>query len=168
MLHPELWEIDSEITKVTATAGWLFVSPNASNNEFNSTINSLRKLAEAKDDWTRLLALSGLLLLGAGTPELCAERNELLDKGILRSKEFSFPKELHPETETDEFRKQLPEVLRIAFLHDPEEPWLTPEKFDPANPDSRFFLSTPREFFAIAAEVLDPEGETELAKWRKR
>ncbi|MCI0485523.1 MAG: NACHT domain-containing protein [Blastocatellia bacterium] len=166
--RPEQMENHGDIAALMAEAEWLFFSPDASSDEFNSTINSLRKLTEAKDDWTRLLALSSLLLLGAGTPQMCAERNALLDKGILHSKEFSFPQELHPETETDAFRKELPEVLRIAFLHDPEEPWLTPEKFDPSNPDSRYFLSPPREFFAIAAEVLDPEGKTELAKWRKR
>lgn len=160
-------EKHGKVTALLASAEWLFFAPDAPIDEFNSTVDALRKYANAKDDWTRALALSSLLLLGKGSPEMAAERNSLLDKGITRSKEFTFPEELRSETETEEFRKELPQVLRLAFIHDPDNHWITPEKFDPANPDSRFFLSTPREFFAIAAEVLDPQGETGLSKWRK-
>lgn len=152
----------------------------------------LRKLASAKDDWTRLVAVSALLMLGEGTPELCDERNALLDKGVRRSADFTFPSELHPETENEQFREQLPEVLDLIFLHDyddraprptrrdavavldliflhdPDDPWLKPELFDSSRPESKYFLSKPREFFILAADVLDPKGETELGQWRKR
>jgi hypothetical protein len=128
----------------------------------------LRKLAGAKDDWTRLIAVSALLMLGEGTPELCVERNALLDKGVRQSADFTFPGYLHPETENERFREELPEILDLIFLHNPDDPWLKPELFDPSRPESKYFLSKPREFFILAADTLDPKGETELSQWRKR
>jgi hypothetical protein len=128
----------------------------------------LRKLAGAKDDWTRLVAVSALLMLGEGTPELCVERNALLDKGVRQSADFTFPGALHPETENERFREELPEILDLIFLHNPGDPWLKLELFDPSRPESKYFLSKPREFFILAADTLDPKGETELSQWRKR
>ncbi|MGH9751406.1 MAG: NACHT domain-containing protein [Blastocatellia bacterium] len=128
----------------------------------------LWKLAGAKDDWTRLVAVSALLTLGEGTPELCDKRNALLGKGVSRSADFTFPGELHPETENEQFRKELPEILDLIFLDNPNDPWLKPELFDPSRPESKYFLSKPREFFILAADTLDPKGETELSQWRKR
>src|SRR5262249_13072866 len=131
-------------------------------------INKLQEISKATDDWTRLLALSALLSLGEGTPEMCAERNVLLKKGIRSSKKFTFPKELHSETETTEFRKKLPELLEIIYLHNPDDIWLWPEFFGASRPESKYFLSKPREFFILAADALDPEGETELGEWRRK
>jgi hypothetical protein len=64
--------------------------------------------------------------------------------------------------------EELLEILDLIFLHDPDDPWLKPELFDPSRPESRYFLSKPREFFIIAADTLDPEGKTELSQWLKR
>lgn len=131
-------------------------------------ITQALQLAGAKDDWTRLIAVSALLMLGEGTLGLYDERNALLDKGIKQSYEFTFPPELRPETETEDFRKQLSKILDLIFLHTPGDRWLKRELFDPANSESRYFLSKPREFFILAADTLDPEGKTELSQWRKR
>ncbi|MGH9937564.1 MAG: hypothetical protein ACREAM_15050, partial [Blastocatellia bacterium] len=128
----------------------------------------LRKLAAAKDDWTRLVAASALLMMGYGTPEMCDERNALLDKGVRQPRQFTFPADLSAETGTEEFREQLPEILDLIFAHTPGDPWLRRELFDPAQPESKYFLSKPREFFILAADALDPKGETELSQWRKR
>ncbi len=128
----------------------------------------LRKLAGAKDDWTRLIAVSALLTLGEGTPELCDERNALLDRGVERPGQFTFPADLRAETGAEAFRNQLPEILDMIFAHTPGDPWLKRELFDPSRPESKYFLSKPREFFILAADTLDPKGETELSQWRKR
>jgi hypothetical protein len=165
--RPRLSKANTEIASL-AEAEWLFFSPGVPADEFNAARDRLHAMAAVEDDWTRVLALSALLMLGEGSPQLCLTRNELLEKGIKHSDAFTFSERLRPETDTPRFREELPEVLRLTFLHDPDDPWLTPEKFDPSNPDSRFFLSTPREFYALAAEVLDPEGKTDLAKWHKK
>jgi hypothetical protein len=127
----------------------------------------LQSLLHAQDDWSRLLACSALLTLGEGTPDLCRERNALIAKGFERGADFTFPKALRDETQKEEFRRRLSELLTLIFLQAPDQPSLRPEYFDPANTTSRYFLSSPREFFAIAADVLDPKGETDLSKWRK-
>ncbi len=121
---------------------------------------------KAKDDWTRLLAINNLITLSAGTPELVKERNRLRDKAMTTPGKFTFPGELAEATKDKEWFN-LPEIIRIIFLHEPGDPFLKPEWFDPKSEESKFFLSPPREFFALAAEVLDPKGETDLAKWRK-
>lgn len=107
------------------------------------------------------------MLLGEGTPERCEERNKLLDKGVTKPESFTFPKDVQEATDTDEFRKELPVLLKHIFLHEPGDPWIKPERFDPSHPAARFFRAHPREFYARAAEVLDPSGETDLAKWRE-
>jgi hypothetical protein len=126
----------------------------------------LHSLQCEKDDWSRLLAGSALLMMGEGSPELCRERNALLDKGLAGSARFTFPARLRAETHKEEFRRQLPELFDLIFLQAPGSHWLRPEFFDPAGSASQFFLSPPRRFFALAARVLDPNGETELARWR--
>lgn len=158
---------DDDIICTIADAEWLCYSPGASDIKFDGTADGLEGMVDVPDDWTRLLALHALLSLGVGSPDLCAARNELLAKGIKDSTHFTFPEELHPETATPLFCKEFPALLRLAFLHDPDYPWLIPEKFDAQNPDARFFLAKPREFFALAAELLDPDGKTDLVKWRK-
>lgn len=127
----------------------------------------LQSLLCSQDDWSRLLASSALLTLGEGTPDLCRERNALLVKGIEQSPQFTFPSGLHTETQREEFSQQLPELFDLVFLQAPSHPWLRPKFFDPVSSESKYFLSPPHEFFALAAEVLDPEGKTELAKWRE-
>jgi internalin A len=159
---------NAAITFRLAQAEWIFFAPDIFNSEAPEIISQLQKLVTATDDWRQLIAISALLTFGEGSPELCNKRNALLDKGIKQSSKFTFPADLHPETETDRFRKQLPETLDLIFLYDPNDPWLKPELFDPSRPESKYFLSKPREFFILAAEVLDPEGETELSEWRKR
>ncbi|MBI3651479.1 MAG: NACHT domain-containing protein [Acidobacteria bacterium] len=166
--RPELKLDKAGITSTFALSEWIFFAPDDFDKEGATLIKELTKLAQAPDDWTRLLAISALLSLGYGTPELCGERNALLEKGIKRSPQFTFPAALHPETETTEFRNQLPELFDIIFLHNPDDPWLRPELFDPARPEAKYFLVKPREFFILAAEALDPEGETELTAWRKK
>ena len=127
----------------------------------------LRKLLRERDDWSQLLASSALLMLGKGTPELCRDRNALLAKAIEHGSQFTFPAELCAETERNEFRNQLPELLHLTFLQTTTHSWLRPEFFEPERPESAYFLSQPRKFFTLAAEVLDPGGDTELAKWRE-
>jgi hypothetical protein len=144
-----------------------FFAPSAGEVEFGECINRLKALTENDDDWTRLLGISGLLLLGEGTPELCQERNNLLDKGVRHPSEFTFPEEVREAANTEEVRGHMPQLFLNIFLHDPDRLWLLPELFDLNHPYSRFFLSKPREFYALATEVLDPKGETELAKWRR-
>ncbi len=167
MLSPplEMPTNNATITFKLAQAEWIFFAPYTFNDETPGLISQLQKLATAADDWRQLIAISALLTLGEGSPELCNEQNKLLDKGIMHSSKFTFPAELHSKTENDLFRKQLPEILDLIFLHDPDDPWLKPELFDPSRPESKYFLTKPREFFLLAAEVLDPEGETKLRRW---
>lgn len=157
--------------KSLATTLWeakrLFFGPDAGEVAFAEPVRRLQDLTKHTDDWTTLLGISGLLLLGEGTPGLCQERNALLDKGVRHPAEFTFPEKVREAADTEEVRGNMPELFLNIFLHDPERPWLLPEFFSPEHPYSRFFLSKPREFYALAAEVLDPKGETELAKWRK-
>jgi hypothetical protein len=158
-------QTDNWLTTILQTAEQIF-SPTADSAE--SVNLELKELIKAKDDWTRLVAISALLMLGDGTPELCDERNALLDKGIRQGSKFTFPIDLNPETKNAEFRKQLPELLDLIFAHKSGEPWLKRNLFDPAYPESKYFLSKPRELFILAADTLDPEGESELSEWRKR
>lgn len=148
------------------TAEAIFFSPDVSKRELNSVVARLRKLMNDGDDLTRVLGVSALLLLGRGTPELCKQRNELLEKGLKVSNRFTFPSDVRDETRKDDFQRELPAILRFAFRCERVEQWMAPANFDPANFESRYFLSTPRDFFAVAAEVLDPKNETGLAKWR--
>ncbi len=165
--RPEIQADKFKITKAFADSEWMFFVLETFDQESAELINKLQTLAQAEEDWTRLLALAALLSLGEGSPDLCNERNALLEKGIKRSASFTFPAELHPETETPEFRAKLPELLEISYLHNPDDIWLRAELFDPARPESKYFLAKPREFFMLAAEALDPERETELWKWRE-
>ena len=170
MESPRL-EQTEEDRDVLVTAGadaeWLAFQPDRE-EERAATIARLREFLSAADDWTRLQAINYLITLSAGTPELCAERNRLLDRALAEPAKFTFPDALREVTESPEFiAQEFPESIRIIFLHEPGDPLLKPEWFDPQREESRFFLSPPREFFALAAEVLDPKGETELAKWRK-
>jgi|GEM_PF-3406263 len=145
----------------TAAAEWLAFQPNFE-HERVETIGRLQKFLLAKDDWTKLMAINNLITLNAGTRALANERNHLCNIALHQPNKFSFPAELREATE------------KIALINLPNvdeygdgNPFLKPEWFDPKNEESKFFLSPPGEFFALAAEVLDPKGETELAKWRK-
>jgi energy-coupling factor transporter ATP-binding protein EcfA2 len=159
-------DADALVT-IGVDAEWLAFQPDRE-EERVATIARLREFLSASDDWTRLQAINYLITLSAGTPELCAERNRLLDLATQEPEKFSFPDTLREVTGSQDFiTKEFPEAIRIIFLHKPGDPLLKPEWFDPHREESRFFISPPREFFAIAAEVLDPKGETELAKWRR-
>jgi hypothetical protein len=166
--RPEIQGDKAGRIKTFAEAEWIFFAPEAYDKEGEELINKLKKLTQAKDDWTQLLALSALLSLGEGSPAMCEERNALLEKGIESSDSFIFPAELHAETESEAFREKLPELLEIIYLHDPKLIWLRPELFDASHPESKYFLSKPREFFMLAAETLDPKHETDLWKWHEQ
>ncbi len=153
-------------TRVMRTE-WLFGFPDCAVAEFEAQVRELERLASASEDWVRLLGLTSLMLLGEGTPQRCAKRNELLDKGMNKPKSFTFPTDVQEAIDASEIRIGFPDFIRHSFLHEPGDPWLRPEWFDPAHPAARFFRAHPREFFTEAAEVLDPKGETGLAKWRK-
>lgn len=155
----------NSLLKESAEAEWLALQPNREDERLK-IISQLQPRLNANDDWTRLLSVNNLITLSAGTPELVAERNRLCDKAMQQPEEFTFPVELHEATQDKDWFN-LPEIIAIIFLHEPGDPFLKPEWFDPKREESKFFLSPPREFFALAAEVLDPEGKTELAKWRK-
>jgi len=155
------------LVTICADVEWLAFQPDCE-EERTTTIEKLHGMLPGADDWTRLLLINNLITLSAGTPELCAERNRLLDLALKDPAKFTFPGALREVTQKPDFiTKEFPESIRIIFLHEPGDPLLKPEWFDPQREESRFFLSPPREFFALAAEVLDPKGETELAKWRK-
>jgi internalin A len=149
-----------------AWAEQLFFTPDAPLDLVQPHREALERLTAASDDWSRLLSLTSLMLLGAGTPERCAARNTLLDKGMQQARAFTFPADVREATSTAEFQRDFPTLLQIIFLHKPGEPWLQPEWFDLSHPAAQFFRASPREFFARAAAVLDPEGKTDLAKWR--
>lgn len=158
---------DPALSNKLWNAKQIFLSPNIRKIEVAKCLTKIKNLLKAKDDWTTLLGMYGLLMLGEGSSELCQRVGDLLDKGIRFPNEFTFPEKVREAADSEEFRGNLPEIFWYIFIHDPERPWLLPEMFDPNHPYSRFFLSKPREFYALAAEVLDPKGETELAKWRK-
>jgi hypothetical protein len=166
--RPHWLSNSSEVASRIAMAEWLFFSPNLPDKEVERHAQKLKSLTKAPDHWTRLLSLTSLMLIGWGTPEMCAERNSLLDQATLSPASFTFPKEVREVTDTEMFQEEFPEIIRQIFLHAPGQPWLLPEWFSAEHPDSRFFLSRPREFYALAAEVLDPEGETELAQWKTK
>jgi hypothetical protein len=158
------------ILPLVAATEWLAFQPDCEDRRLE-TIKQVQPALNAKDDWTRLLAINNLITLSAGTPELVRERNRLCDLAMKTPDKFTFPAELVEATKDKEWFN-LPEIIAIIFLHGFDEdgksdPFLKPEWFDPKSKESKFFLSPPREFFALAAEVLDPKGETDLAKWRK-
>ncbi len=160
----------NSLLKESGAAEWLATQPDREKERLN-TITQLEPFLKSKDDWTRLLAINNLITLSAGTPELVAERNRLCDLAMKTPDKFTFPAELVEATKDKEWFN-LPEIIAIIFLHGFDDkgnsdPFLKPEWFDPKSEESKFFLSPPREFFALAAEVLDPKGETDLAKWRK-
>ena len=62
------------------------------------------------------------------------------------------------------FRNQLPGILDLIFLTAAK--WLKPEFFDPAAPESKYFLGGPREFYGVAAEMLERSFSNVLAPWR--
>ena len=161
------WLGDSQgLASDVAWAEQLFFTPEAPPDLVQPHREALERLATAPDDWSRLLGLTSLMLLGAGTPERCAARNALLDKGMQQARAFTFPEDVQAATATSEFPQEFPTLLRRIFLHEPGKPWLQPAWFDPAHPAAQFFRATPREFFARAALLLDPEGTTDLARWR--
>lgn len=163
--HSQTRNTDSMPTELSALVEWLAFQPDCESQRL-ATLQQLHPFQKAKDDWTRLLAINNLITLSAGTPELVAERNRLCDLAMKTPEKFTFPDELVEATKDKEWFN-LPEIIAIIFLHEHGDPFLKPEWFDPKSEESKFFLSTPREFFALAAEVLDPKGETDLAKWRK-
>ncbi len=152
------------LAALMALTEWYFGSPHTAIGELEDHISILQSMATANDDWTRLAALTGLMLLGRGTPAHCNARNTLLDKGMENPQDFTFPDYLQPETNKPEFVEKLPNLLRHIFLHKPGQPWLKPEWFEATHPAAAFFCAGPRKFFAQAAAVLDPRGETDLAK----
>jgi hypothetical protein len=127
---------------------------------------ALMTLASASDDWTRLLALMGLMAIGRGSRHHCEQLNELLDRGVREPSSFTFPWASQEVSISAQVREELPKILKHVFLHREGDPWIKPEWLDPSHPASRFFLAPPRKFWARAAEVLDPEGKTDLAKFR--
>jgi hypothetical protein len=84
-----------------------------------------------------------------------------------QSAQFTFPAHLRAETKKEEVCEQLPKLFELIFLQRPDRLWLRAEFFDPAGLVSKYFISSPRQFFTLAAEALDPEGETDIAKWRQ-
>lgn len=161
---------ENYLLQESAATEWLAFQPECEDQRLK-TIGQLQPFLNAKDDWTRLLAINNLITLSAGTPELVSKRNLLCDKAMTTPEKFTFPDELVEATKDKEWFN-LPEIIAIIFLHGfddkgKSDPFLKPEWFDPKSKGSKFFLSTPREFFALAVEVLDPNGETDLAKWRK-
>jgi hypothetical protein len=164
-------EPGSEALSTPEASEWLLFAPG--DDAYAPTLEALVKQAgQAGDDWTRLQALNALLALGQGTPAHCRERRALIEKAHARTAEFTFPAALASATGSPEFRAQLPELIELLFLHSPEneadDDWIRPADFDPAQPAARFFTSEPREFFLLAADTLDPKGETELGAWRRR
>jgi hypothetical protein len=164
-------ERDNQPLSTPGASEWLLFAPGDA--AYAPTVELLRRQAgQAGDDWTRLQALNALLALGRGTPAHCRERRALVEKAHAQPDKFTFPAALAPATGTPEFRAQLPELIQLIFLYSPEneagEDWVNPADFDPAQPAVRFFTSEPREFFILAADTLDPKGETELGKWRRQ
>jgi hypothetical protein len=127
----------------------------------------LHKLVKEPDDWSRLLACSALLSLGKGGPDLCRQRNALVAKGIEQSDSFTFPPEMQVEILKKGLNEQLAELFDLVFHQSARGVWLEPSLFDLSHHASRFFLSAPREFFSLVADILDPKGQTELAKWKQ-
>lgn len=158
--YPWLDEVEPDMAVEMLRADRTFLSPNTAREEFDVQVARLRELVTAGEDWTRLLGITGLLLLGKGTPELCAERNALLDKGRMRPRELTFPAEVREAADAEDFRTNFSELLWYIFLHEPEAPWLLPEWFEPENEASKFLSSTPKEFYELSARVLNPEGKT--------
>lgn len=159
---------NGDLASAMARTEWLFGAPDTPSDVLQTHLDYLHKLTHVADEWTRLLALTGVLLLGEGTPDACAERNALLDQGMREPKSFTFPGDVRAAADSSEFYDEFPGLLRHIFLHKPGSPWLQPEWFDPSQPAARFFCASPREFFARAAEILDPNGETELSRWRSK
>jgi GTPase SAR1 family protein len=112
----------TEFMSVIVDAEWLTLAVEQPQPSLDEAITRLFFFADSQhDDWTRVLAISTLIALGAGTPELCCERNRLLGKGCEEPQQFTFPAELHTETSKPEFIAQLPELLFLIFLYDPAE-----------------------------------------------
>ena len=115
----------------------------------------LREWAKTSDDWTRLCALTALMLLGDGTPELCAERNALIEKGVTAPKTFTLPTRFDNDKKFAELEENLVPILKDLFHHEPGNPWLQPELFDRTQKDNPkhpayFFCATPTEFYERA------------------
>jgi hypothetical protein len=80
--------------------------------------------------------------------------------------DFTFPQRLHEETNTDDFRSDLSEIIGETVFQDADRQWPNPNWFEPSSDAAEFFLSSPREFYSSCARVLDAEGATLLSKWR--
>jgi hypothetical protein len=87
----------------------------------------LSLLAQSSDDWNCLLAITALQALGRGTPNNCDKRNRLLIKGMKAPFDFNFPQRLHEETNTDDFRSDLSEIIGETFFQDADHQWPTPQ-----------------------------------------
>jgi hypothetical protein len=105
-------------------------------------------------------------MLGAGNLDLCRARNSLLYKASKPDNSFTFPPELRAELQAVNLRKQLPDLMKMTFLDNPDHPRLNEDLFSSAHPGSEYFLANPRNFYALAANEFDAEGKTALAKWR--
>lgn len=124
-------------------------------------ISDLRELAIAEDDWTRIVGLGGLFSLGYGTPELFNQYDALIVKGITRPNDFTFREDLREETDSEKFRKDLPELFQLVFTRYPDEPdtkWLVPKLFDPETPGSEWFLAKPPQFREMIEKLAAEKG----------
>jgi hypothetical protein len=152
-----------------AQAEYLFANPQ---KDPQPRVALLELQLTAHDDWTRLLALTALMLLGEASPERIDSRNALLNLGTQQPKRFTFPNDVADVARNPDFPGGLPGLLQHLFLHVPGAPWLKPEWFDRSRKDDSehpayFFCASPAEFYDRAAKVLDPEGKTGLADWRR-
>jgi energy-coupling factor transporter ATP-binding protein EcfA2 len=133
---------------------------------YENLIVELQALKDSLDDWSQLLSISALLMIGAGSPELCRTRNKLIEKGFRRSNRFTFPLELQDETRASGFCDELPRILELIFLQLSDRPWLKPIHFTLSQPGAQYFLSGPDKFLDQTIDVFDPFKQTELAQWR--
>jgi hypothetical protein len=144
---------------ILALSEWLYFRPDAPKDEIDRHIDELQVLASANDEWTRILATTGILLLGDGTPELCQQRNDLIDLGIRDPGAFRFPDDLRDGASPKELQRDLPNTFRAIFHHQLGDPLLKPEWFDPSHPASRFFRSRPREFYELIGASWEGEAK---------
>ena len=116
-----------------------------------STVALINKTVKSPNHWTRLISLYYLLVLGKGSPERCAEFNSLLDHVVTEPRDFIFPQQLEQLMKSSEFfESELSVAMRLLFWHEPGDALFKPEWFDPARPESRFFLRDPQSLIALA------------------
>lgn len=112
---------------ITSLSERLALQPHVSESELSALISKLHGWRNSTDDWTRVLAVTSLVALGEGSPEMVIARSELFNRILRDEHDFSVPSDLM--TCLPEANRQIAEGLRLLTMGTLEH-WVDDQWFD--------------------------------------